>query len=155
LRPDVLLGLSAWHLYPDIAVLSDGTTHIVQKDDLIREGGLITIRMQGAQRKNEGGISWTMPLAQMKNYGKPVLSTRSISAKSLRVSFGDLLYIAMGSAISNWSSYRHDVESVCRFFIPFADKCESEDPKRDASSLGWLRLFSKKSHAFLCAKDFE
>ena len=40
---DVLLGLSAWHIYPDIVVLGRKTTEVFQKDSLVKQGGIVTI----------------------------------------------------------------------------------------------------------------
>lgn len=34
-NPEVLLGLSAWHIYPDMAFLGRETTIIEQKDKLV------------------------------------------------------------------------------------------------------------------------
>lgn len=42
----ILLGLSAWHLYPDLVVLGSSSTLVKQKDPLIAPGGLLTIGLE-------------------------------------------------------------------------------------------------------------
>jgi len=39
----ILLGLSAWHLYPDMLVLGDCSTKVEQNDALVLKGGILTI----------------------------------------------------------------------------------------------------------------
>jgi hypothetical protein len=43
----VLLGLSAWHLYPDLVVIGKTTMKVSQKDPLIRPGGILTLGLYG------------------------------------------------------------------------------------------------------------
>jgi len=153
--PEMLLGLTSWHLYPDLAVLEEENKHVVQCDELVPKGGLVTIGLRGCKTRNESGITWTMPLAQMRYYGDPIRSTRSIGTKSLRVSFDDIVYIAMGSAISNWTSSASDLKSVCKFWIKLAARCDLEILGLDNTPLAWLRLFSDKAGLFLIAKEVE
>jgi hypothetical protein len=153
--PEMLLGLTSWHLYPDLAVLREENKHVVQCDKLVPKGGLVTIGLHGCKTRNESGITWTMPLAQMRYYGDPIRSTRSIGTKSLRVSFDNIVYIAMGSAISNWSSSASDLESVCKFWMKLAARCDLEVLELDSTPLAWLRVFSVKASLFLIAKEAE
>lgn len=95
-----LLGLSAWHLYPDMYVLAQENQLIHQKDKLVRKGCLLTLGLQGAPRDNEDSrISWSMPLASLRYYGPPVISDRQVDVKNSRVTFDEILQIALGSAI--------------------------------------------------------
>lgn len=33
--PEILLGLTSWHLFPDMVVLGDETKHVLQNDNMI------------------------------------------------------------------------------------------------------------------------
>ena len=52
----VLLGLSAWHLYPDLIVLGSVRTSTRQNDPLIAPSGTITLGLQGNEPENSRGV---------------------------------------------------------------------------------------------------
>jgi hypothetical protein len=149
--PEVLVGLSSWHIYPDIAFLGRETTVVEQNDQLVQKGGLITVGMQNANPSKHKGISWTMPLAQLQYYGKPETKVRSIGEQSIRVSFESLVHVAMGSVISPWKQDANDFDSACKFFIALWKSLKRSNPSRSAT-FGWHGLFSKQGAAYLQAK---
>ncbi|KAI9718267.1 MAG: hypothetical protein M1812_004257 [Candelaria pacifica] len=117
----VLLGLSAWHLYPDMSVLGPKSITVQQKDHLIGPGGLVTIGMQNLSPEREG-VNWTMPLAHLRYYGKPVVSTQSLQSDSSRVPFSHLLLVAFGAMISSWDTSLHDnIANEARFIIALSE----------------------------------
>ena len=87
---EALLGLSAWHLYPDMCVVSYAadafTTLIDQKDGLVMRGGMLTVGLDHAQAKQSTGVSWSMPLAHLRFYGKPVECCQTLHSATTRVS---------------------------------------------------------------------
>jgi hypothetical protein len=143
--PEVFLGLSAWHLYPDMSFLGAQTTYIDQKDDVIVKGGHITIGLHSTHAQDENGISWSMPLACLRYYGKPVISEGSLSSKSMRVPFRRLVQIAIGGAISGWNENAFNIDDVCTFFELLSVRI---DP-REGSSTGlpktWMAMFGREA----------
>lgn len=152
--PEVLVGLSAWHIYPDMAYLGRETTVVEQNDGLVQKGGLITVGMQNADSNRHRGISWTMPLAQLQYYGKPETLIRSVGEESLRVSFGSLVHVAMGSVISTWKNHADDTESVCKFFVAIWKSLQRSHREGNAA-FGWHELFSRHAELYLQAKAEE
>src|ERR1051326_47790 len=69
---EVLLALSAWHLYPDLEVLHGHAQIVKQNDPLVAPGGIVTIGIQNPDMADEYGISWSLPLSYLQYYGKPV-----------------------------------------------------------------------------------
>lgn len=114
---DVLLGLSAWHLYPDMYILGKENTHVHQGDHLVRQGGLMTFGIRRAHSDESTEVSWSMPLAHLRYYGKPVLSEGSISSKSSRIPFDRLVLVAIGSLISTWELQTTEFDDAARFLI--------------------------------------
>ena len=124
---EVLLGLSAWHLYPDICVIGDKATTVDQKDDLVQKGGLMTIGLRDLGRsERSSGISWSMPLASLRYYGEAVMSHGGVGSQSTRVSFDRLIQVAIGSMISGWEPQESSLDKVLNFLIAFGEKFESE-----------------------------
>jgi hypothetical protein len=70
----VLLGVSAWHIYPDMIVFSGkaGGKPIAMKDALVRPGGIISLGLSDPAARAIRGVYWSLSLAHHKFYGRPV-----------------------------------------------------------------------------------
>lgn len=116
-NPAVLLAVSAWHLYPDMAVLRGKTRDVKQHDHLIAPGGIITIGLQNPNLGTDDGISWSLPLSHLRYYGKPVNSTGSVGTRSSRISMEQLLLVSFGAATIGWVRRLEDNSLCAKFFI--------------------------------------
>lgn len=96
----VLLGLSAWHIYPDI-LMANTDTYIKQADALVVSGGIITIGLENKDGR-ASGVFWSLPLAQAKYYGDPVVAKRHLGVGDSRVSFDGLLLVVIGNILGGW-----------------------------------------------------
>ena len=83
----LLLALSAWHLYPDISVQSNPAKFVEQKDTLINPGGVITVGLNNHADHADEGVFWSLPLAHLKVYGKPIVITRHNGISHTQVTF--------------------------------------------------------------------
>ncbi|KAI8945296.1 hypothetical protein F4801DRAFT_584572 [Xylaria longipes] len=63
----ILLGISSWHIYPDMVVLQSSATPIRQADSLVNDAGMLTIGLNTA-RPSKTGVSWSLPLGQLRYY---------------------------------------------------------------------------------------
>ena len=97
---ETLLGLNAWHIYPDICALGQKTTMVYQRDILVQDGGLVTIGLESSHRRDSTGVSWSVPLAHLRYYGRPVMSHGKLGSSTSRISFVQMMHIAMGSIMS-------------------------------------------------------
>ena len=95
-----LLGLCAWHLYPDLCAVERSTTIVHQGDTLVKIGGLVTVGLRRDRGEDGTGISWSMPLSHLRYYGKAVTSHAATGSQSSRVAFDRVVQIAMGSVMS-------------------------------------------------------
>ena len=96
-----LLGLLAWHLYPDMVVHGSVTKKIQQKDQLVPTGGIITLGLESVAQAGMG-VYWSLPLAHLRFYGDPVQSIRSTGHDSSRIPAEQLIYIVLGVIFRNW-----------------------------------------------------
>ena len=117
---EALLGLSAWHIYPDICAIGQRTTIIEQKDHLVTKGGVVTLGLQEHRGRDDPGITWSMPLAHLRYYGGAVSSQRTLGFKTTKVSFDRIVLVAMGSAMARWNNHDAELDSAMHFFIAFA-----------------------------------
>ena len=96
-----LLGLSAWHLYPDMVVHGSVTKKIQQRDQLVPTGSIITLGLESVAGADMG-VSWSLPLAHLRFYGDPVQSSRSTGHDASRIPAEQLIYVVLGVLFRNW-----------------------------------------------------
>ncbi|PMD61990.1 uncharacterized protein K444DRAFT_662148 [Hyaloscypha bicolor E] len=99
---DIILGLSAWHLFPDLMVVAPRPTPVRQRDPIFAHGGVLTIGLVNPNTQDRG-VHWSLPLAHLRHYGVPVVSLRSIdSNERSRISTGELLLATFGCVLQGW-----------------------------------------------------
>ena len=141
----LLLGLSAWHIYPDMIVHGPTTKPIKQHDRLVPEGSIITLGLQGSSEFNQG-IYWSLPLAHLRFYGDPIQSSRSTGYDASRVSPHQLVYIALGSLFSSWFATSRDTPKGLQWLgdlSSFFDRAELQTEKDGDESPRYESLRSK------------
>lgn len=162
-----LLGLSAWHLYPDMVVHGTVTKKIEQKDDLCPKGGVVTLGLESVKGAGNG-IYWSLPLAHLRYYGDPVQSSRSTGDNALRVSMDQLVYVSLGSLSANWGKKPQEIKEVLSWFsllwhcfkrvIPNTGEGGQTDTygcaSRDAFlGSGWLKILMVAASSYPSLRD--
>lgn len=104
----VLLALSAWHIYPDMVVLSDTEKYVSQRDPLILSHAYVTIGFQNTPGSDEDGVNWSLSLARLRYYGPPVPSKRS-TGESERLAFPQFLFVFLGTFLAGWQDVTTDL----------------------------------------------
>lgn len=154
-----LLGLSSWHLYPDMAVYGSVTQKIDQNDNLFPTGTMVTLGLESNLGIDEG-IHWSLPLAYLRYYGDPIQSSRSTGHDALRVSMDQLFYVALGSLFSDWVERSHDLKKALKLFDlsesfkraeTYEDTQVIDSPKnrQQLQESGWLNLLTKTAASYL------
>jgi hypothetical protein len=99
---DIILGLSAWHLFHDLMVVAPRPIPVQQRDPIFAHGGVLTIGLVNLSTE-ERGVHWSLPLAHLRHYGVPVVSSGSIdSNERSRISTGELLLATFGCILQGW-----------------------------------------------------
>lgn len=142
----VLVGLASWHLYPDIVVLGDSQTEVVQRDDLITAGGLVTIGLQ-LKGHESSGVYWSLPLSRLRYYGRPVVAKRYLDAQARQLTVDQLTLVVFGLVTQHWGMDAKDIASclTCvwdRVSKAAGNVCSPGTPH-------WFGLFAKASHEIL------
>ena len=101
-RAALLIGLSAWHIFPDLNVVGP-TVHVKFGDPLVGDGGVLTLGLQNASPDNDAGVQWSLSLSHLRYYGDPVKVSTSADLDSLRISMEELHMIALGAVLGSWS----------------------------------------------------
>jgi hypothetical protein len=133
-NPEILLGLSSWHLYPDMAIIHGKARLVNQEDRLVAPGGIMTIGLRGPWQKDTQGILWSVPLSHLRYYGKPISSKRELGICTSRITFEQFLFLCLGSLTRGW---RAKPGKVAHFFRALSGIWQKEGEMMPA----WMRLF--------------
>lgn len=161
-----LLGLSTWHIYPDMVVHGSTTKSIKQDDSLIPEGSVITLGLQDDAEFNQG-IYWSLPLAHLHFYGDPVQSSRSTAYDASRVSVHHLVYVALGALFNGWFYTSRDTPRGLQWLhdlFEFFDRAKLKIPDRTTEHArlqrltdqpGWLGMLMRTAVAISQPSESE
>lgn len=159
----LLLALSAWHLYPDMSVQSPLPQFVKQCDPLVKQGGIITVGLNKRSNYADEGVYWSLPLAYLRIYGKPVMTTRNNGVNHTQVSFSQLSCLALGSMLSLWHVVEADLDDTLEFIrlLAQADLDTSSFShsltidysfKVQRSPLPWLQTLGRAAGFYLLSK---
>ncbi|KAL4973001.1 hypothetical protein BDW66DRAFT_169041 [Aspergillus desertorum] len=97
----VLLGLTSWHLYPDLVILGPQTQDIHQKDPLVAEGGIATLSIAYEENPHgkQEGVYWSLPLANLRYYG--TVNCKRSSIHDSRLSFPEFQALILGASLGS------------------------------------------------------
>ena len=166
----ILLALSAWHLFPDMSVLSTSNYTIKQGDPLIDPRGILTLGLQSAQsvtapqQRDDGevmskGITWSLPLACYRFYGDPVRKEKALNTDGSRISIDQLLQVALGCVFHGWREtgfgIKQAAELMCQFWEYCAEKIHSTTRigYHQPSDKSWLGVLADAARAYLASDD--
>jgi hypothetical protein len=122
----VLAALSAWHLYPDMVVLSTSNEAIIQNDDLIASGGVVTIGLTGNESEQGNGVFWSLSLAHLRFYGPPVVASRSVNSDSGRLTTMELGQVILGATIACWGLERRQIDEAMELIVLIDETLRTE-----------------------------
>ena len=97
---EILLALSAWHLYPDLMIVDPFPKTVAQKDSLIRSCGILTVGLHRVEEE-QGGIRWSLPLVQLRHYGAPVTRKRTLNSTQ-RLTLDEFAQAFLGAFLHGW-----------------------------------------------------
>jgi hypothetical protein len=133
-----LLGISSWHLFPDLEVLGVKTVGVNQKDDLFQPTAVLTLGLQFENREDreQKSVSWSLPLSRMKYYGDPIISQQVLGRDNSRITMTQFGFVILGAIFAGWGVYGQSVESG----LTWISKLDAVSSILGTShSVGWLR----------------
>ncbi|KAH5442970.1 hypothetical protein HBI23_168910 [Parastagonospora nodorum] len=154
---EILLGLHAWHLYPDINLL-DHKDMIDFSDPLVPKGGILTIGLvRNTEATLSGGLHWSLPLAHLRYYGDPIKRTGKLSGVQNRISLPEFMQTVLGILMKLWNVGDSAMEETLRWICllhelvstAMRSRAEKETPY---AKNNWLALLSRAVIEFLDSK---
>ncbi|RYN89798.1 hypothetical protein AA0120_g6212 [Alternaria tenuissima] len=132
----ILLALLSWNIYPDMDVfVTTGPKSIVQKDELVPQGGRLTVGLEKGNEDMPDGVHWSLYLEDLRYYGDPVLRQRSAGSDTARVTFDEFAVAALGSFFSGWPIVRSELDVATTLTVSIwdnlAQSCQAADLKTE------------------------
>lgn len=121
----LLIGMSAWHIYPDLNVVGP-TVNVKFHDGLVSDGGVITLSLQNASIDQDDGVQRSLPLSHLRYYGDPVKISSTAHANDLRISIEDLHMVVLGTVLGEWGSEPGDFMAGADWLTALRD-CYNRD----------------------------
>ncbi|KAK8108843.1 hypothetical protein PG984_014644 [Apiospora sp. TS-2023a] len=110
----VLLGISAWHIFPDMLVLNGptGNMNISMEDILVRPGGVLTLGISDPARRENQGVYWSLSLSHHMHYGEAVKRTRRLNIDGSRLTLNELFLVCFGNLFKLWGISKKDINKT-------------------------------------------
>lgn len=97
---EVVIGILAWHIYPDLFVAGGHTGIVRLQDPLVNATGVLTVGMESPTDEDARTV-WSLPLAHYRFYGEPIHMSASHEA-TLRIPLSSLPLIVLGRILTVW-----------------------------------------------------
>lgn len=148
----ILLAISSWHLYPDMAVLSEVMTRVEQNDPLMHSS-LVTFSVHiSPASEDSAGVFWSLPMAHMRYYSPPILAQRRLTSDTSRVSMEEFLIVVLGMVVSPWlRSFCPDTSRCCRLVCLLWNWVKRLPHRKEEPDLAWLSILSGAADRYLSA----
>ncbi|KAI0551917.1 hypothetical protein F4679DRAFT_581981 [Xylaria curta] len=159
-----ILGLAAWHIYPDIIVFGSRSVEVFMNDPLVAPGGLLSLGCSPSATTPISGVSWSLSLAKLKHYGKPTSTRGTFKPDPTRITFKELLLASLGCILSQWNVHLGNTETLeaVKFIIALSQSIirdnsraqrSPELPRNIESRAEGLRLLGQAAEQYLADKD--
>ena len=120
-RGDIMIAMSAWHLYPDMSLVVPAAAHVFQHDPIFASGGILTIGLEARDSQHKG-VSWSLPLACLRYYGEPVMASCSVNShEGSRLTLEELLLSIVGCFLVGWEVAESDTSRALKWLAQLAD----------------------------------
>jgi hypothetical protein len=150
-----LLGISAWHMYPDMVVLKGKLVNLTQNDPLFSSNAPLTLELEDTCRQS---VSWSLPLARLQYYGTPVLTDRSAGQDNTRVSANGFSYIMLGCLFAGWKDFAQKPETGLRWLatlVALTEGSNLEDCVKKSDVRFWLGYLHQTAQSLVDCRGVE
>ncbi|KAJ8131732.1 hypothetical protein O1611_g1895 [Lasiodiplodia mahajangana] len=137
----ILLGISAWHIYPDMDVFSgkDGSKSIDMKDPLVHPGGVVSLGLLDSTLRASQGVYWSLALANHRFYGRAVKKTSQLNGDESRLTFNELQIVTIGVILTKWKIRPSDIFPTLEFLHKFFSLVPYDPSKY---THGWISMLN-------------
>ena len=144
----LLIGLSSWHIYPDLNVVGP-IAHVKFADNLVEKGGIVTLGLQSSSPQEDSGVQWSLSLSHLRYYGTPVAISTTSGANGSRISMEELHLVVLGSTLGAWGHCVTSLENGVELVVAILSRLEYQKEDDFATEFPGLHLLWRSAKHFL------
>ncbi|KAJ5937291.1 hypothetical protein N7454_004946 [Penicillium verhagenii] len=156
---NLLLGLSALHLYPDMDIVTKKEPMVRQNDPLVP--GILTVGLSRSCANGDAGIRWSLPLAHLQYYGKPIQRTKLVRTEGSRLTLPQFCQVLLGCVIGGWGVEPRQVDVALAWIVELDKNVKKAIIAHFGAAAvidahkSWLSILSEAAQEYLFANDFD
>uniref|UniRef100_A0A0B7JKZ7 Uncharacterized protein n=1 Tax=Bionectria ochroleuca TaxID=29856 RepID=A0A0B7JKZ7_BIOOC len=121
-----VLGISAWHIYPDIHVFGARNVEVQMNDPLVHNGGILSLGCSPSD--SHLGVHWSLCLNHFKFYGSSVQRKQTLQENPNMIAFRNFHHAFIGVILSKWETSTEEISTGLQVFISLCSLMSAEDP---------------------------
>jgi hypothetical protein len=133
----VVVGLSAWHLYPNLAIFGTQNFEVNMADSLIRPGGTLSLGLSSS-KSTARGIYWCLTLAHLRHYGRPVRTECRLQDDPTRITFTQLIQASLGAILGRWGMSTSEISDGLRLLRQLCNTLKMTG--KETIQCSWIQL---------------
>jgi hypothetical protein len=156
---NLLLGLSALHLFPDMDIVTKKESMIRQNDALV--SGILTVGLSRNCTSGDAGIRWSLPLAHLQYYGNPIQRTRLLRTEGSRLTLTQFCQVLLGCILGGWGVDPRQIEVALKWIVKLDELIKDdlvghfEAPSLTDMHKSWLSILSQAAQEYLYADELD
>ncbi|VUC33324.1 unnamed protein product [Clonostachys rosea] len=121
-----VLGIAAWHIYPDIHVFGSRNMEVPMNDTLVQPGGVLSLGCSPSNSRP--GVHWSLCLNNFKFYGRSVQKEQSLQENTNLVPFQNFHHAVVGAILSKWKTPTEQIFTGLQVFISLCSLISATRP---------------------------
>lgn len=97
-----VIGLKAWHLFPDTHFFGGESGHVEFNDPLIPRTGILSLGCSGSSNSSSSGVRWSLSLAHLKFYGDAVKVDGLVKSDPSLMTVEEFHLVILGAIFRLW-----------------------------------------------------
>jgi hypothetical protein len=135
-----IVGLMAWHLYPEIHVFGRRNVEVKMNDNLVPPGGILTLGCSPSATTPKSGVTWSLSLSKLRYYGKSVQATATLQGDSSRLTADEFRLVLVGCLLRAWNTPPADDQRVIQVLGDLARAVLQQFLGKSAAGRSWPEI---------------
>jgi hypothetical protein len=126
---------------------------ISMQDELIADGGVLSLGFSQSGKPSSPCVHWSLSLAHMRYYGRPVHSRRQLSENANRISFHQFRMAIVGAILGCWRIPTELTTLSVQVLNSIGETLQTT--RNDFYEDRWIAMIPTLALAYLAARDEE
>ncbi len=134
-------------------VFGTQNVEISMHDELIASGGVLSLGLSRSGNGSLPGISWSLSLAHIHHYGRPVRSQRQLFDNAKRITFSQFQVAMLGAIFGKWGIPIESHELGIEILLSIGETLREGTTSMRMDR--WVKMLIQATSAYLSVKKEE